>query len=290
MPSPPPFDLQAHSLHSDGALAPAQVVELAARAGIELLALTDHDSVAGVREAREAGARVGVAVVPAVEISTSHPGGLELHLLGYLIDTDDPQLAERLAGARASRARRAQRMIERLAALGLQLDAATLRRDDDDDAIGRPHIAAAVLACPANATRLAAEGLHDLSAVLAAYLIPGAPAFVERTLPSAVEAIGWVHDAGGVAVWAHPCFDLDDPVAATRVLEQLADAGLDGTEVFYITHSREQTELLDARSDELDLLKTGSADFHGPDHPRFHSFGAFERYGLEPRLGPIATP
>ncbi len=289
MPSPPSFDLQAHSLHSDGALAPAQVVERAARAGIELLALTDHDSVAGVREAREAGARIEVNVVPAVEISSSGPGGRELHMLGYLIDVDNPQLAERLAGARASRERRAEQMIERLAALGLELDPATLGRRGGD-AIGRPHIAAAVLACPANARRLSAEGLGDLSAVLKAYLIPGAPAFVSRMLPSAAEAIGWVHEAGGVAVWAHPCFDLDDPVAATRVLEQLAAAGLDGTEVFYITHSREQTELLDARSDALDLLKTGSADFHGPDHPRFHSFGAFERYGLEPRLGPIAAP
>jgi predicted metal-dependent phosphoesterase TrpH len=289
MPSPPSFDLQSHSTHSDGALPPDQVVELAARAGIELLALTDHDSVGGVDEAVVAGANAGIAIVPAVEISSLGPGGRELHLLGYLIDVDNPPLRERLAGARASRERRAEQMIERLAELGLEVDSATIA-SRGDDTIGRPHIAAAVLAHPANASRLDAEGLGDLSAVLVAYLIPGKPAFVERMLPSIDDAIGWVHDAGGVAVWAHPCFDLEDPAAATRVLDELAAAGLDGAEVFYVTHSREQTELLDARSDALGLLKTGSADFHGPDHPRFNRFGAFERYGLEPRLGPIASP
>ena len=102
------------------------------------------------------------------------------------------------------------------------------------------------------------------------------------------EAIGWIHDAGGVAVWAHPFWDVDDPDTVVRTLDDFAAQGLDGVEAFYATHDRKQTLLLADAAAQRNLLTTGSADFHGPDHRLFSSFGAFDLFGREANLGPIA--
>jgi predicted metal-dependent phosphoesterase TrpH len=284
----PTFDLQSHSLCSDGALAPADVVARAAEAGVELLALTDHDTVDGVEEALTAGAAHGVAIVPATEISTVDGRYEDLHLLGYGIDHRDTRLAERLREARADRELRAERMGERLRALGLAVDDAPLaRRRAAGRPLGRPHLAAAVLAHPANAERLAHEGLDDVSSFIPAYLIPGAPAYLARTRPSVAEAIGWIHDAGGLAVWAHPFWDLaaDDEVLAA--IDRFRAAGLDGVECFYVTHSAAQTRLLADRCAKLSLLATGSSDYHGPSHRLFSAFRAFELHGHAPDLAAL---
>src|SRR5205807_1644733 len=118
----PTFDLQSHSRHSDGELVPAEVVSAAASAGVELLALSDHDTVAGVEEATVAAGRIGIRLVPAVEISAVDPVGADLHILGYLIDTNDPRLIERLAYYRADRERRTETMARTLRELGFELD------------------------------------------------------------------------------------------------------------------------------------------------------------------------
>jgi 3',5'-nucleoside bisphosphate phosphatase len=108
---------------------------------------------------------------------------------------------------------------------------------------------------------------------------------VARSRPTVPQAIEVIHAAGGVAVWAHPFWDVDDQTEALATLRAFVDAGLDGVECFYASHTREQTEALYRAADGL--LTTGSADFHGPQHERFNTFGAFETYGLEPNLGPI---
>jgi len=276
----PTYDLQSHSLCSDGALAPAEVVANAAAAGVALLALTDHDTVDGVEEALAAGARHGVAIVPATEISTVHGRYEDLHLLGYGIDHRDPLLGERLRDARADRELRAERMAEMLRGLGWAVDEALLAaRREAGRPIGRPHLSQAVLAHPANAERLAREGYDDVSAFLPAFLIPGRPAYVARTHPTVAEAIGWIHDAGGVAVWAHPFWDLDADAEVLAAIDGFRADGLDGVECFYVTHTPEQTRLLAARCEALGLLKTGSSDYHGPDHRLFSRFRAFETYG-----------
>ena len=154
--------------------------------------------------------------------------------------------------------------------------------------VGRPHLAAAVLAHPANAARLAAEGHESVSTFIPAYLIQGRPGYVARTYPTVEEAIGWIHDAAGVAVWAHPFWDIEDPEAVLAAIDRYSAAGLDGVEVFYATHTEEQVALLDDRCTELGLLTTGSSDYHGPEHRLFSRFRAFELHGREPRLGPIA--
>lgn len=287
---PPTFDLQSHSRHSDGALPPAEVVAAAAAAGVELLALSDHDTVDGVPEARAAAAELGIRLVPATEISALDEDGIDHHVLGYLIDERDPLLSERLGEYRGDRRRRAEAMAQALAELGFELDEDMLRRRAAAGrSIGRPHLAQAVLAAPANAARLAGEGLTDPSAFLMAYLIEGRPAFRPRMSPTVPESITAIHDAGGVAVWAHPFWTGAGREDVLRTIDRMRAEGIDGIECFYPLHDPGQVALLTERCDQLGLLITGSSDFHGPRHREFSRFRAFDMYGHEPRLGPIAV-
>jgi 3',5'-nucleoside bisphosphate phosphatase len=281
----PDFDLQAHSTCSDGTLAPSEVVARAAAAGVELLALSDHDTVAGIPEALAAARRNRLALSPAAELSAVHGGYEDLHILGYELDHEDPDLLAALEDFRADRGRRVRAMADRLRELGFELDDEAL----DREAVGRPHLADAVLAHPDNAQRLRAEGIDGRDTLFPAYLVPGAVAYIPRSRPTVPEAIDVIHAAGGVAVWAHPFWDVEAPAAALETLDAFAGAGLDGVEAFYTTHTEAQTRLLHAAARERGLLTTGSSDFHGPEHDRFDGFRAFSLFGLEPDLGPIAT-
>jgi predicted metal-dependent phosphoesterase TrpH len=288
----PRFELQSHSTHSDGALPAAEVVQRAADAGVELLALSDHDTISGVSEAIAAGERAGVRVVPAVEISAVDAGSTvprELHILGYRIDYEGPVMTARLADFLADREKRTLRMRDALREVGFELDEAEIeQRIAEGKPIGRPHLAGAVLRAPANAERLQSEGIDDVGSVIRGYLIEGRPAFRLRETPTVAEAIEAIHDAGGVAIWAHPFWDISDDGEVLDSLERFAELGIDGVEAFYITHDERQTRLLATRAAELGLLTTGSADFHGPDNRQFSKFMAFDTFGIEPNLGPIA--
>jgi predicted metal-dependent phosphoesterase TrpH len=284
----PAFDLQAHSRHSDGVLEAAEVVDLAHAAGVELFALTDHDTVDGVPEAAARAGELGMRYSPASELSAVHGGHEDLHVLGYELDVADPGLRATLEDFRGDRARRIEAMADRLRELGFELDDAPLRaRRDAGKPIGRPHLADAVLAHPANAQRLRDEGIHGKNELFPPYLVPGAAAYVARSRPTVAEAIDVIHAAGGVAVWAHPFWDVDAPEEALRTLEEFVGAGLDGVECFYPTHTEEQTRLLHDVAVRHDLLTTGSTDFHGPEHDRFSGFLAFGIHGLSVNLGPI---
>jgi predicted metal-dependent phosphoesterase TrpH len=290
VPMPRTFDLQSHSVHSDGTLPAAEVVAHAAAAGVGLLALTDHDTVDGVPEAQEAAERLGVRLSPAAELSAVHGAHEDLHILGYELDASDPDLRAALHDFRGDRARRIEAMADRLRELGFELDDAPLKaRREAGKPIGRPHLADAVLAHPANAQRLAEEGIDGRDALFPPYLVPGAAAYVARSRPTVPQAIEVIHAADGVAVWAHPFWDLDRADETLATLSAFADAGLDGVEAFYAAHSAEQTQILYDAAAQHGLLTTGSADFHGPAHERFNAFGAFELYGLEPNLGPIGA-
>jgi hypothetical protein len=286
----PVFDLQSHSVHSDGELQPTGVVEAAAAAGVELMALTDHDSIDGLPEALEAASRLGVGIVPAAELSAVHDSYEDLHVLGYQVDQRDPVFLGRLRDAREDRVKRADGMAGKLRELGWEVDFDALeRRRASGRALGRPHLAAAVVSVPANAARLKAEGVEDISKFIPAYLIPNTAAYLPRTRPTVPEAIGWIHDAGGVAIWAHPFWDMTEDDAVLATIDRFVAAGLDGVECFYVTHTEPQTRLLVARLGELGLLTTGSSDFHGPGHRLFSKWRAFETYGLTPNLGPVAA-
>src|SRR5215204_2986677 len=286
----PHFDLQAHSVHSDGSLGAAEVVERAAAAGVELFALTDHDTVDGVPEAAARAAELGVRYSPAAELSAVHGGHEDLHVLGYELDVSDPELIAILEDFRSDRARRIEAMADRLRELGFELDDAPLvARREAGKPIGRPHLADAVLAHPGNAERLRAEGIAGKDELFPPYLVPGAQAYVARSRPTVSEAIEVIHAAGGVAIWAHPFWDVEAPEEALATLDEFADAGLDGVECFYVTHTEQQTRVLHDRALRSGLLTTGSTDFHGPDHGRFSAFCGFEVHGLTVDLGPIGS-
>jgi predicted metal-dependent phosphoesterase TrpH len=181
-------------------------------------------------------------------------------------------------------------MANALRELEFELDETVLAaRAQAGKSIGRPHLAEAVVAHTGNAERLASEGIDDPSGFLEAYLIDGRPAFRPRAAPSVAEAIEVIHAAGGVAVWAHPFWDISDPANVRASIARFKDAGIDGVECFYVTHSREQTELAVRCCVEHGLLRTGSSDFHGPRHREFFRFRAFQTYGEVPELGPIAA-
>ncbi len=286
------FDLQSHSTHSDGTLPAAEVVRRAGEAGVELLALSDHDTVNGVSEAIAAGQSDGVRVVPAVEISAIDATASvprELHILGYLIDHTGAVMTARLTDFLADREKRTLRMRDALREVGFELDEAEIeQRIAEGKPIGRPHLAGAVLRAPANAERLQQEGIDDVGSLIRGYLIEGKAAFRLRETPTVAEAIDAIHEAGGVAIWAHPYWDISDDEEVLDSVNRFHALGIDGVEAFYITHTRENTELLVKRCGELGLLSTGSADFHGPENRQFSQFMAFDTYGFEPNLGPIA--
>ena len=131
------------------------------------------------------------------------------------------------------------------------------------------------------------EGIDGRDALFPPYLVPGAAAYVARSRPTVAEAIEVIHAAGGVAVWAHPFWDVADPAEALATLDAFADAGLDGVECFYVTHTEEQTRLLHDVARRHGLLTTGSTDFHGPEHGRFSAFCGFDVHDLTVELGPI---
>ena len=288
---PPRFDLQSHSTNSDGTLPPAEVVQRASEAGVELLALSDHDTIGGVAAAVAAGERFGVRIVPAVEISAVDDGAAaqrELHILGYRIDYSGPPMTTRLDEFLADREKRTLRMRDGLREVGFELDEAAIeQRIAEGKPIGRPHLAEAVLNAPANAQRLSDEDIDDVGSLIRGYLIEGRPAFRLRETPTVGEAVEAIHDAGGVAIWAHPFWDIDDDADVLASIDRFRALGIDGIEAFYITHDERQTRLLAGRCDELGLLSTGSADYHGPENRLFSKFLAFETYDLEPNLGPI---
>lgn len=253
----PSIDLHLHTTHSDGSLTPAEVLKLASRAGVTAVAITDHDTTAGIPEALRAGATLGIEVVPGVEISSRH-GDNELHILGYFLDWQDPMLNERLAGLRASRHTRNPRIIERLRALGLDITYEEVRELAGTESVGRPHIARVLM--NKGYVQSAKEAFDR-------FLAHGKPAYVPRELPDPPEAIAWIRAAHGIPVLAHPFWAGEEAEGLVRLCERLKAAGLGAIEVYYSTHNPRQTaDLLDIAR-RLDLLVTGGSDFHGITKP-----------------------
>ncbi len=265
------IELQSHSTVSDGQLAPAEVVAKAWEAGVTTLALSDHDAVAGVAEAAEAARGLGVELVPAIEMSCVHPYAEDLHVCGYWVDLE--KIGPACERAQQERVNRAGEIVEKLRGEGFELTLADAEREAGDAlSIGRPHIARA------------AGASGDLGPFFEEYLVPGAKAFVPRRWPTAEEAIALIREAGGVAVVAHPYWDIADPAEVEDLIRSL---GADGVETYYPTHSKEQTEHLLRLCEELGLLATASSDYHGPTHKTFAEFGAYDTYGLgKPQVPP----
>jgi predicted metal-dependent phosphoesterase TrpH len=245
-------DLHTHTTASDGTYAPADLVREAARRGVRVLAVTDHDSVEAVVPAIEAARHhPPLEVVPGIEINTDEPGG-EVHILGYFLDHGAAWLRELLREFREERAGRVHRIAERLTALGCPIDAAEVLALVREGSAGRPHVAQVMVQ----------RGyVGTVREAFDRFLAAGKPAYVPHRKLTPREACEIIRRARGLAVVAHPSFH-PDPEAMIR---GLAGAGvLDGVECYYAEHSPEQTAQFLALCRKLDLVPTGGSDFHGP--------------------------
>src|SRR3954469_4949239 len=208
------IELQSHSTVSDGQLEPSEVVEKASEAGVTTLALTDHDAVAGVPEALEAAERLGVELVPAIEMSCVHRYAEDLHVCGYWVDLE--KISPACDRAQEERRARAGQIVQNLRREGFDLTLEdAIREAGAADSIGRPHIARA------------AGASGDLGPFFEEYLVPGAKAFVPRRWPTAEQAIELIRAAGGVAVVAHPYWDISEPEEVDDLIRSLAADGVE---------------------------------------------------------------
>jgi 3',5'-nucleoside bisphosphate phosphatase len=240
-------DLHMHSTASDGARTPTEVVEAARVAKLSAIALTDHDTVGGVREAQGAGARLGIRVVAGVELSAVE-GDAETHLLGLHLELLD-EMQEQLESIRAMRITRAQRIVERLNALGVKITTADVLEQAGGGAVGRPHVARAMIA----------HGwVGDNREAFDRFLGYGRPAYVGKDRLPMSEAIAMIHRAGGLAILAHP-----GEAGKRARLEALAAEGLDGVEIRHPSHTPEDIMRLGALAAQLGLLPSGGSDWHG---------------------------
>lgn len=248
------IDLHVHSNASDGTDSPADVVREAIAAGLDVIALTDHDTVAGHAEALAAAEGTGLTVVPGAEISCLY-GEISLHLLAYRFDPSHPPLARELELLRTDRVRRARAMVDRLAELGAPITWEAVRAIADGGAVGRPHIARAMVD---------AGVVDDVPAAFSpAWIADGGRAYVEKYSLDPARAIELVRDAGGVTVFAHPLASSRGRVVGDAAIRAFAAAGLDGVEVDHPDHDAEARTHLRALAGELGLLVTGSSDYHG---------------------------
>ncbi|MGI4894284.1 MAG: PHP domain-containing protein [Janthinobacterium lividum] len=247
------IDLHTHSTASDGTQLPGEVIASAAQVGLDVVALTDHDTSSGWVEALAVGDRLGVRVVPGVEISCLLRG-VSVHLLSYRHDPGDTALGELLAGSRTSRQARARRMVDRLTPVtGLSWED-VLVHVHGDATIGRPHIADALVA---------AGIVADRDEAFATLLSGRSPYFVPQAAPDPVEAVERVRAAGGVPVIAHPAASKRGSCIDDADIEAMVAAGLAGLEVDHRDHSDTERAHLRDLARALGLLVTGSSDYHG---------------------------
>lgn len=241
------IDLHTHSTASDGLLAPDALVELAKKAGVGVLALCDHDSTEGVDAAIAAGRRLGVEVIPAVELNTDVEAS-EVHVLGYYIDYQQAWLQTFLARLREGRLHRAEAMVEKLKALGITLDFARVQALAHG-AVGRPHVARAMVE---------AGVVQNTDEAFEKYLGRNGPAYVERLKVTPQEAVQFIAKAHGIPVLAHPGWGIRD-----EMIPPLIEAGLEGLEVYYPDHQPQEVAHWSAVAAQYGLLLTGGTDFHG---------------------------
>lgn len=242
-------DLHLHSRHSDGTLRPARIVELAAGHGLEAVSLTDHDTVSGVEEALETGRRLGVRVLSGVELSAEFLGH-EIHLLGYGFDPGDPVLLSALEGYRRERELRAERIVARLNHLGIPLRLEQVFEAADGGALGRPHLADALLR---------AGLVSSFQGAFDRYLNPGRPAFVSRMRFSLDQARQAIEGAGGLLVLAHPHLNL-----SSANIRLLAEEGIGGLETVHPKLKPSQSRELEELAERRGIPSTGGSDCHGP--------------------------
>lgn len=259
-PSEPPIDLHIHTTASDGSFSPLEIPAEARRCGLAAFSITDHDTIAGVRELLDAGLPLDIPFVTGLEISATPPEGIkiseELHILGYGIDPGDKNLNILMEELRAAREERNPKMIARLQAMGFDITLEEVAEKAGGKVVGRPHMAQVLVD-----KRI----VPDIHTAFQRYLGKGLPAYVEKYRVPWKEAIRAIGKAGGLAVLAHPGVipQMHDIHALERLLLVLKEGGLRGVEVYYTEHRANFVKGLEKLAKKLDLLMTGGSDFHG---------------------------
>jgi predicted metal-dependent phosphoesterase TrpH len=258
-------DLHLHTTASDGRLSPAEMVELAASIGLNVIAITDHDTIDGVAPALEAGiAHPELTIIPGVEISTDVPHG-EVHVLGYFIDYADEKFIHELQAMRDSRKNRALKMIEKLGDMGMKVSWQRVQELADGGSIGRPHVAQTMVE----------EGhVTSFREAFDNYIGRNGPAYVEREKMLPSEAVGLIVSARGLPVLAHPA----DIANLDELLVDLKKAGLIGIETYYNNYSPDTITSIEKTARQHELIMTGGSDYH--------AFGD----GIETKIGDISLP
>lgn len=255
---PSAADLHTHSTISDGRLTPTELVDLAYRNGVRIMALTDHDIVDGLPEAFQAASRYAdLTFIPGIEMSTDVPGN-EVHILGHFIEWEDPAFRETLSRLQESRLGRARKMVDRLAELGRPVAWDRVGHFAGNGAVGRPHIALALVE---------AGHVASVNEAFELYLGRNAPAYVERERLDPEEVVRLLLSVGGLATLAHPR-ELYAAGGLEELIERLKSAGLTGIEVYYQDYTPEEIETFRALADKFGLLPLGGSDYHGMGGPQ----------------------
>ena len=252
------IDLHTHTTHSDGSASPQELIERACAKRARAVAITDHDTVGALGEARAAAERFGVEFVDGIEISAEYSPGT-MHILGYCIDGESGALANKLLELKQARERRNPQIANRLRLLGFDISYDEVAKVAGNQVVGRPHFA-----------RVMIEKGHvaSIQEAFDRFLKKGAAAYVEKARLSPAESIALIHEAGGVAVLAHPYqLKLESYEAADELVGELARVGLDGIEALYSRHSAAQRDSYSEIALRHDLLVTGGSDYHGSYKP-----------------------
>lgn len=247
--APGKIDLHLHTNKSDGRLSPTDLVRLVHKGGVRRMALTDHDTTAGMEEALAEGAKLGVEVIPGVELGTDSRSG-DLHMLGLFLSYEDTEFQETMARFREGRIARVHKIVSNLAEVGVNISVDRVFAIAGEASVGRPHVAQALL--EAGYVKAMPEAFEK-------WLAYGGPGDVPRDKLSPEDAIKLIHKVGGLAIVAHP-------FEGKNIVEQLpglAAAGLDGVETYYQSHGPQEIETLLGICERLNLLPTGGSDFHG---------------------------
>lgn len=254
------IDLHAHTTASDGSFSPTELIREAAVLGLAAIAVTDHDTIGGLAEAKNAAEDAGIEFVPGMELSVEDDAG-RFHLLGYLFDPENEKLTSTLVSIRASRTKRNDLMAERMAELGLPvtMDDVRAQAGDKGEVIARPHFAKALLK---------AGVVNSVQDAFDRFLANGKPLYLPKEVLTPHDAIALIHEAGGVAVMAHPgLVPLSDTAFEKRLAQLATDSGMDGIEAYYSQHTPAQTDRYLALGRRHGLVVTGGSDFHGTAKP-----------------------
>jgi predicted metal-dependent phosphoesterase TrpH len=242
-------DLHLHSTVSDGRLTPTALLELAHRNGVRRLSLTDHDTTEGLAEAFAAGARLGLEIIPGIELSCD-VAEAEVHMLGLFLEYEQPEFQRLLAEFRAARVGRAERMVEKLVELGVPIAWERVREIAGEATVGRPHVAQALLE---------AGHVSTMPEAFDRFIGRNGPAYVERFKLAPSEAVELIHSVRGLTVLAHPI----ESGGEERVIPELAAVGLDGVECYYPGYDAATVERLVSLTRSHGMVPTGGSDYHG---------------------------